>query len=364
MKNVLILNQVYFKNNSLNESCYKISYEMLFRSIPSVLKPLRFAHERLLLPFFYIWYITNWSEILKGYDLIILHDGPYRHANYFIKKISQFSNSNTQLKLYYWNQVYDLDKLKLNHRWEVLSFDYKDATENNMRYVGGFFLPEPIKNMQPSYDLIFVGTNKGRFDFLRVFEKQLNQHHIKTHFILVSLKRKFNKIYSSAIPYHQVLEYVFQSKGIVDINMPDLCAALGLAQIRKYDTAILLERKRVAEQYHAFFRKKKWAQLPIIKDGIRDSCCHLYALRINNIMEQQRDEMMISIAEDEVSVNVHFIPLPMLTLFKDLGYKIEDYPQSYDNYSREISLPIYPQLTTEQIDFICKAVEKAYQKVI
>lgn len=218
MKNVLILNQVYFKNNSLNESCYKISYEMLFRSIPSVLKPLRFAHERLLLPFFYIWYITNWSEILKGYDLIILHDGPYRHANYFIKKISQFSNSNTQLKLYYWNQVYDLDKLKLNHRWEVLSFDYKDATENNMRYVGGFFLPEPIKNMQPSYDLIFVGTNKGRFDFLRVFEKQLNQHHIKTHFILVSLKRKFNKIYSSAIPYHQVLEYVFQSKGIVDIT--------------------------------------------------------------------------------------------------------------------------------------------------
>ncbi len=156
-------------------------------------------------------------------------------------------------------------------------------------------------------------------------------------------------------------DVVFQG---LKINMPDLCAALGLAQIRKYDTAILLERKRVAEQYHAFFRKKKWAQLPIIKDGIRDSCCHLYALRINNIMEQQRDEMMISIAEDEVSVNVHFIPLPMLTLFKDLGYKIEDYPQSYNNYSREISLPIYPQLTTEQIDFICKAVEKAYQKVI
>lgn len=73
--------------------------------------------------------------------------------------------------------------------------------------------------------------------------------------------------------------------------------------------------------------------------------------------------MMEHIAADEVSVNVHFIPMPMLTLFKDLGYKIENYPVAYDNYSREISLPIYPQLTNEQIDFICKSIEKAYEKV-
>lgn len=147
------------------------------------------------------------------------------------------------------------------------------------------------------------------------------------------------------------------------VNMPDLCAALGLAQMRKYDNQLLLERKRVADRYHAFFREKYWAQLPIIEDEKRRSCYHLYALRINNISEEQRDEMMEHIAADEVSVNVHFIPMPMLTLFKDLGYKIENYPVSYDNYSREISLPIYPQLTNEQVDFICKSIEKAYEKV-
>jgi len=147
------------------------------------------------------------------------------------------------------------------------------------------------------------------------------------------------------------------------VNMPDLCAALGLAQIRKYNSEILKERKRVADRYHAFFKEKYWAQLPIIEDEKRRSCYHLYALRINNISEEQRDEMMEHIAADEVSVNVHFIPMPMLTLFKDLGYKIENYPVSYDNYSREISLPIYPQLTNEQIDFICKSIEKAYEKV-
>jgi dTDP-4-amino-4,6-dideoxygalactose transaminase len=147
------------------------------------------------------------------------------------------------------------------------------------------------------------------------------------------------------------------------VNMPDLCAALGLAQMRKYNTELLLERKRVAEKYHQFFSQKKWAQLPIIEDERRKSCYHLYALRINNITEEQRDEMMNLIAADEVSVNVHFIPMPMLTLFRNLGYKIEDYPLAYDNYSREISLPIYPQLTDEQIDFICNSIENAYEKI-
>lgn len=155
-------------------------------------------------------------------------------------------------------------------------------------------------------------------------------------------------------------DIVFQG---LKINMPDVCAAVGLAQIRKYDDVIMAERKRVAERYHEFFSKKDWAQLPIIEDEKRRSCYHLYALRINNISEEQRDEMMEHIAADEVSVNVHFIPMPMLTLFKDLGYKIENYPVAYDNYSREISLPIYPQLTNERIDFICKSIEKAYEKV-
>jgi dTDP-4-amino-4,6-dideoxygalactose transaminase len=147
------------------------------------------------------------------------------------------------------------------------------------------------------------------------------------------------------------------------VNMPDLCAALGLAQIRKYTAEILKERKRVAERYHAFFSQKSWAQLPIIEDEKRKSCYHLYALRINNFSEEQRDAMMELIAADEVSVNVHFIPMPMLTLFKNLGYKIENYPVAYDNFSREISLPIYPQLTDEQVDFICNSIEKAYEKV-
>ena len=80
--------------------------------------------------------------------------------------------------------------------------------------------------------------------------------------------------------------------------------------------------------------------------------------------EDQRDQIIACISQSNVAVNVHLVPLPMLTLFRDLGYRIEDYPQAFDNYSHEISLPCYPQLTTEQVRFVAKTVIDAYYKVI
>lgn len=148
------------------------------------------------------------------------------------------------------------------------------------------------------------------------------------------------------------------------VNMPDVCAAIGLAQIRKYDNLLLQERERVARSYHTFFSKYKQFELPPLEDENRKSCFHLYALRLKNCTEVQRDSIIEEITQKGVAVNVHFIPMPMLTVFKDLGYKIEDYPVSYDNYSREISLPIYPQLTNDQIDYICEAVLSTYKKVL
>ena len=64
-----------------------------------------------------------------------------------------------------------------------------------------------------------------------------------------------------------------------------------------------------------------------------------------------------------VAVNVHFQPLPLLSLFKSLGYKIEDYPKAFDNYKSEISLPIYPQLTQEQLDYIVKTINDAVESI-
>ncbi len=147
------------------------------------------------------------------------------------------------------------------------------------------------------------------------------------------------------------------------INMPDVCAAIGLAQIKKYDNNLLLERKRVFYQYSDVFSKYDWAITPPQDTDIVQSSYHLYALRIKDISESERDLIIDEIAKTGVAVNVHFIPMPMLTLFKNLGYKMEDYPSTYKNYACEISLPIYPQLTEEQVNYIVTSVVNSYQTV-
>jgi dTDP-4-amino-4,6-dideoxygalactose transaminase len=148
------------------------------------------------------------------------------------------------------------------------------------------------------------------------------------------------------------------------INMPDVCAAIGLAQIRKYEDTILEERKRVFINYKKEFEQESWAETPPYeKEGYRCSY-HLYPLRINNISEEQRDRIIELISAEGVAVNVHFIPLPLLTVFKERGYRIEGFPVTYNNFSREISLPIYPQLNNNMCKHIVSTVRSAVAKVI
>lgn len=146
-------------------------------------------------------------------------------------------------------------------------------------------------------------------------------------------------------------------------NLADVNAAIGLAQIRKYE-GLLKERKRVFTRYNDALKQYDWALTPPAVTPGKESSYHVYALRIKDVTEQQRDEIIQEIAKSEVAVNVHFVPMPMLTLFREKGYDIKDYPQAYRNYAHEISLPIYPQLTDEQADFVIRTVVEAHNKVM
>ena len=156
--------------------------------------------------------------------------------------------------------------------------------------------------------------------------------------------------------------YDIVGKGL-KYNMADVNAAIGLAQIRQYDK-MLAERKRVFTNYTLALSKYDWAIIPPIKSDDRETSYHVYPLRIKGISEEQRDEIIKKISEQEIAVNVHFVPLPMLTLFKNEGYDIKDYPQSYANYCNEISLPVYPQLTDEAVGIVADAVISAYNEVV
>lgn len=148
------------------------------------------------------------------------------------------------------------------------------------------------------------------------------------------------------------------------INLNDLCAAVGLSQIRKYKEDLLLRRKEIFRKYNEAFLKSGRFQIPPSKTDNKESSYHIYPLRINNITEDERDRIIEEINKREVAVNVHFIPLPMLKVFKDMGYKIEDFPISYDNYSREITLPVYPQLTDEEVDTVINSVIDSCEEVL
>ncbi|HLV70672.1 MAG TPA: DegT/DnrJ/EryC1/StrS aminotransferase family protein [Xanthomarina sp.] len=148
------------------------------------------------------------------------------------------------------------------------------------------------------------------------------------------------------------------------INMPDILAAIGVAQLPEYFEKTLDKRVEIYEYYHKFFQAKAWAVLPPYKSETKTSSCHLYALRIKDISEATRDAIIEEISKNGVSVNVHFQPLPLLTLFKEMGYKIKAYPMAFNNYKREISLPIYPQLTQKELEYIVNTVTKAVESKI
>jgi len=148
------------------------------------------------------------------------------------------------------------------------------------------------------------------------------------------------------------------------INMPDVLAAIGLAQLKKYNNLILKERKRVFDFYTTAFKLYTWAICPPFYKQHCTSSFHLYPLRIKNIGEEQRSEIIQKISERNVSVNVHFIPLPMLSVFKNAGYRIEDFPIAYSQYCYEISLPIYPQLTHSHCKIVVDAVIAAVKDFV
>jgi dTDP-4-amino-4,6-dideoxygalactose transaminase len=147
-------------------------------------------------------------------------------------------------------------------------------------------------------------------------------------------------------------------------NMPDILASIGLVELSRYENDTLVRRKQICEQYSASLQKYSWAQIPEFISGEKISSYHIYPLRIHGITEEQRDEIIQRIAEREVAVNVHFIPVPMLGFYVNKGYKIEKYPNTYQNYSREISLPVYYDLTDEQVNIVINSVISSVNEVL
>lgn len=146
-------------------------------------------------------------------------------------------------------------------------------------------------------------------------------------------------------------------------NMTDISAAIGLVELERYDSDTLVKRKYIADKYKQLLSVDRRLVFPIYETDDKKSCYHLFPLRINGITETQRDAMIQKISNDDVSVNVHFIPVPMMSFYKGMGYDIKNYPVTHSNYSNELSLPLYYDLTDAQIETVCKAFLNALNSI-
>jgi len=146
-------------------------------------------------------------------------------------------------------------------------------------------------------------------------------------------------------------------------NMTDIAAAIGLVELERYDNDTQVKRKHIVDLYNSLLKGDSRFQLPLFEDHGRKSSYHLYPLRIKGIKEEQRDAIMQEIFNADVSVNVHFIPVPAMSFYRKMGYNVMDYKTTYDNFSREISLPVFYDLTDEQVKTVVDAVKAAVDKV-
>ena len=139
-------------------------------------------------------------------------------------------------------------------------------------------------------------------------------------------------------------------------NMTDLQSAIGLVELAKYEDQTLVKRRKIFDYYTAALSKYDWAELPEYATQERSSSCHVYPLRIKGIDESQRDKIIDRIFAKDISVNVHFQLVPMMSYYRGLGYSPEAFPIAFDSYAREITLPVYIDLTEKDLDDVISAV--------
>ena len=133
-------------------------------------------------------------------------------------------------------------------------------------------------------------------------------------------------------------------------NMTDIVAAIGLIQMKRYP-ALLARRREIIKRFDAAFKPLGVEVLNHYTDDYVSSG-HLYLTRVPGASPEERQEIIVKMAERGIATNVHYKPLPMMTAYKQLGFDIKDYPNAYAHFANEITLPLHTRLTDEEIDYI------------
>lgn len=144
--------------------------------------------------------------------------------------------------------------------------------------------------------------------------------------------------------------------------MTDVAAAMGLAQMERYP-AMLARRREIVSQYDEAFKPLGIEVLDHYNDT-HQSSGHLYLTRIPGITAEERNDIIIKMAEQGIACNVHYKPLPLHTAYKNLGFDIGDYPHAYARFENEVTLPLHTGLNDEMVDYIIGNYTKVLREYI
>ena len=145
-------------------------------------------------------------------------------------------------------------------------------------------------------------------------------------------------------------------------NLTDIAASIGLVQLDRYPK--LLERREdIIDQYNKGFEGTRITALSHSSEDYK-SCGHLYITHVEGATFEQRGEIIVKMAERGISCNVHYKPLPLLTAYKNLGFDIENYPNAYSYYVKEITLPLHTRLSDEDVVVIIENFKEIVEEVV
>lgn len=144
-------------------------------------------------------------------------------------------------------------------------------------------------------------------------------------------------------------------------NMTDIMASIGLGQLSRYDN-MLKRRKEIIQMYNVDLEECNVQILEHYNHELQSSG-HLYLVRLNGKNEEYRNKVIEKLSSLGITTNVHYKPLPMMTAYKNIGFCIKNFPNSYNTYKNEISLPLHTLLTNEDVEYVIKGFKKTLKEM-
>ena len=138
--------------------------------------------------------------------------------------------------------------------------------------------------------------------------------------------------------------------------MTDIAAAMGVGQLSRYE-GLLKRRREIIEKYDSVLRPLSVKTLNHYTEDYLSSG-HLYITEVPDITEKERNEIIVKMAERGIACNVHYKPLPMHTAYKNLGFDIKNYPNAYEHFKGEITLPLHTLLTDEEVEYVADSYKQ------